>query len=202
MNQKKLIGLTVTGLMAAGLNIASVQAERGERGNGNGDIATVVERIFNHLDSDESGTISFAEFVAPKLVKAEKKFITLDTDEDGLLTLEEMQAGHTAPDDSIDRDAIRQCVADSLGVDLPERMTGEERFAAVDTNGDGFLDWDEYTAGVTAKAQTKFDHIDTNGDGELNNGEVTSALASRKDIRQARRTCRQEQEAVNDLLGD
>jgi len=210
MKKDNLVGLAMAGLLTFGVSFSSLHAAPGDNrggngGNGhgnNGDISTIVDRIFSHLDADESGTISFDEFLAPKLAKAEEKFAALDANEDELLTLEEIMDSHTPPEDGVDRDALRQCVADALGVELPEPPTAEERFSQADSNGDGFIDWSEYLAAKTENAQTKFNQIDSSADGELNVGEVTSAVAARKDVRMARRQCREELDTVSDLVGD
>ncbi len=195
MKLNQLIGLTMATLFATGISAAP----GGHRGVS---IELVVDRLFEKLDSDQSDTISFDEFVTPKLEKAEEKFAALDSDGDELLTFDEILAGHTPPQDPIDRDAMRECLEDKLGIDLPEHMTAEEKFAAADTNGDGYLDWSEYSAGKIAGVEVKFAHIDSSADGEVDKAELTEALESRKPVRIARKECREELGTLNDLIAD
>ncbi len=73
-------------------------------------------------------------------------FETLDTDGDGQITKEEMQA------------------------------RGQARFDAADSNGDGLLSQDELNAAATARAQDRvsgmIERFDTDGDGALSRDEM------------------------------
>lgn len=208
MQRKTLTNLAITSILTTCITMTSVQAARPGQGQNQGatnnaSIQDIVNRIFTRLDSDENGTISLDEFTGPTQTKAEEKFAHLDSDDDQQLTLEEIKAARTTPPgDDEKKQAMRQCIAEKLGIELPPQLTVEERFALADTDGNGVLDLTEYVASKVAKATTKFNHIDSNSDGELNQGEVTSAVASRKDKRAARKACREELQAIEDLLED
>jgi Ca2+-binding EF-hand superfamily protein len=205
MKNHKLIKFTLTSLLVVGLGSSVVAAERGgdrqQRERHSGDIEHLVNRIFNALDTDENGVLSFDEYLTYALKKAEKKFARIDTDDDELLTLEEILAAYRKSQDNddtdIDGEAIRQCVADVLEIDLPVQITGEERFDAIDTNDDGFIDFLEYTAGKTAKAEIKFARVDSNDDGEISKLELETALKNLKNVREVRKQCREQQEIVD-----
>jgi Ca2+-binding EF-hand superfamily protein len=199
MKQNTIIAMTIMGLLTLGTSVTTLEAFPAEQGKQR-DISKIVERIFEKLDSDENGTISFDEFAARKLENAQETFTALDTDEDAMLTLEEIMAGRGETGSEIDRDVLRQCVADALGFELPVSMTAEERFNQADTNADGFIDWDEYVAAKTAKAQMKFDKIDTDINGELDVDEVTAALTAHKAVRKVRKQCKEEQSEIDDLV--
>ena len=71
-------------------------------------------KIFKRLDTNEDGVLSLDEMTAPTAAKAEKVFTHKDTDEDGLLSLEEFSLNRRgeAIDLSEIADEIVQCVAD------------------------------------------------------------------------------------------
>jgi len=162
------------------------------------------DRIFNKLDSDEDGVVNLAEFLAPIGKKAEKKFNRKDTDNDSFISLDEFIAKDRTSNDGnfdIDRDAIRACVAVELGVELPMKPESEERFDALDTKSDGFLDLDEVIAERTDRATEKFNELDANNDGGITTDELEIALKKKHEIRYIRRTCVEQQKDENDLLG-
>ena len=182
---------------------ASDQASDRRRGNPR----QRLNRIFNALDTDENGVITLDEMMAKALEKAEGKFDRIDTDDDGLISLEEFLAvsGRRGSDDidrpEIDRDAVRACVADALGEDEAERPDRETRFTELDVNGDGFIDFDEFTDGVEEKVTTKFNNIDADADGGITIEELAAAMMSRRDIREVKRDCIDEQRETDDLIG-
>lgn len=205
MNVKKLFITTMAVAFAANVATAYAQ-ERGdrERGARGGNVESKVERIMNKFDTDDSGTITLDEWLVSATEKAENKFNRIDADEDGLISLEEYLAvGSERSDDSdIDRDAVRQCVADATGDIVEERPDRETRFDTIDTNDDGFIDLDEAVASQTESATARFNNIDANGDGAITSEELTAALEARSELRDIRRNCVDEQRDTEELLGE
>lgn len=204
MNSRKILVTAMALAFAA--NVATAYAkpggDRGPRGGERGGSPEQkAERIMNHLDADDSGTITLDEWLSKTTEKAEKQFNRIDTDDDNLISLEEFLAigGHRDHDD-IDLDAVRQCVADASGEEVDVRPDRETRFDAADTNDDGFIDLDEMIAAKTEGATERFNHIDSNDDGAVTLEELTAALEGRQEIREIRRNCVQEQRDTEDLL--
>ncbi|MBT4494523.1 MAG: hypothetical protein HOC70_14870 [Gammaproteobacteria bacterium] len=164
-------------------------------------------RIFNSLDTDENEVITLDEFIAKPLAKAETQFDRVDTDDDSLISLEEFLATHHDRGEGrgedrpeIDHDAVRACVAEELDRDVPERPDRETRFGEIDTNGDGFVDYDEFVASKEAHATAKFNLIDEDADGGITEEELTAAIEAQHDIRRVHRDCVEEQLDADELL--
>ena len=202
MNTRKVLVTAMALAFAA--NVATAYAkpggDRGPRGGG-GTVEEKVERIMNHLDADDSGTITLDEWLSKTSEKVENKFNRIDTDDDGLISLEEFLAvGGRGGNDDIDRDAVRQCVADALGEEVEERPDRETRFDEIDTNDDGFIDLDEMIAAKTEGATERFNNIDADGDGAITEEELTAALEARQEVREIRRNCVEAQRDTEELL--
>jgi Ca2+-binding EF-hand superfamily protein len=78
------------------------------------------------------------------------------------------------------------------GFDPPERPdedTMDDRFADVDTNGDGSLSLSEITAATTAGAEKQFARLDTNGDGFITTAENDARQQDREKVAAAMRDC-------------
>ncbi len=165
-----------------------------------------VKRIFNALDTDENEIITLDEWVAKPVEKASNQFERIDTDDDGLISLEEFLAvGHDRETDErpdIDREAVRVCVQEHFDFEIPERPDRETRFNEIDTNGDGFIDLDEYVAAKTQQATDKFHRIDEDADGGITIRELYNALKQLREIKEVRRDCIEEQDDVEELLED
>lgn len=165
-----------------------------------------VNRIFNALDTDENEIITLDEFLAKPLEKAEQQFDRIDTDDDGLISLDEFLAvGHDRDDDErpdIDRDAVRACMEEELEREIPERPDRETRFDEVDTNDDGYIDFDEFVDAKMQKATDKFYAIDEDADGGITKEELYAALQDQREVRAVRRACIEEQRDVEELLED
>ena len=162
--------------------------------------------IFKSLDSDENRVVTLDEFLAKPLAKAESQFERIDTDDDGLISYEEFLAVHgDRPDHDdvdIDVDELRACIADSTGEDVPERPDPETRFDLIDTNSDGYIDLDEFSVAKTNSAEEKFYEINTDADGGITIQELAASLLAKRERREIRRDCVEEQQEVNDLLED
>lgn len=160
-----------------------------------------VNRIFNALDTDGNDIITLDEYLAKTTEKAAHQFDRIDTDDDRLISLEEFLAVHDHDDrPDVDRDAVRACVVAQSDADVAERPDRETRFDALDTNDDGFIDFDEFLVAKTDKATDRFNHIDADGDGGITKQEMAKALMQHHERRSVRRDCVEEQQEVEELL--
>ncbi|MBE1299348.1 MAG: hypothetical protein GJ680_05505 [Alteromonadaceae bacterium] len=194
-----LVGsLLITSLIAS----AAVHAKGGKRGDRDGEQRA--EQRFNNLDTNGDAVLSLDEFTANVAENTERRFTRKDSDEDGLLSLEEATTrrnGEAAADYSDIAEDIIACVADLAAEDdsivVPDAdkfQSPEDRFNAVDTSGDGFIDLEEAQASALSKKTDAFDSIDADEDGLITFEEVQAAGESRKATRQAVRECIEELE--------
>ena len=161
-----------------------------------------VERIFDKLDSDENGIITLDEFVTITLEKASHQFNRIDTDDDDLISLDEFLAvHHERPDDSeIDVEEPAACIEQSIGTEIAEVPDRETRFNEIDANADGFIDLDEFVAAKTNSATLRFNVIDEDADGGITPEELLAALTLQQEQRDVRRACVEEQQNIAELL--
>lgn len=103
-------------------------------------------------------------------------------------------------DVDIDVDELRACIAETTGEEMPERPDPETRFDLIDTNSDGYLDLDEFSVTKTNAAEEKFYEIDADADGGITIQELAAELLGKRERREVRRACVEEQQEVNDLL--
>ena len=100
---------------------------------------------FTTLDDDDDGHIDFGEYAA----SATGKFVTMDSDGNGLVTPAEMDAHRAA-----------------LG--RPSRVSSADVIKPVDSDGDGMLaQWEN-----EAIARREFDALDTDHDGYISRAEA------------------------------
>lgn len=174
------------------------------------------EDRIERLDTNNDGKISQEEFLAPALDHLDEMFERRDTNGDGLIAEGEGRPQRPAArgnDDgnrrgrpprgerparpNIDRDAVLACVQQQVpDFDLPERPDGDDvddRFASIDTNGDGSLSLSEVSASVTANAQARFARQDSNGDGFITTDEIEALQDARAETAKAMRDCMQQQ---------
>ena len=111
-----------------------------------------------------------------------------------------MQERHSGRGDDIDRDLVSECVETSSSGSLPERLSPEVRFAAVDTNDDGFIDRVEFDAAGVNRAADRFFATDASGDGAISAEELLAAITERTASRELFRACVEEQQALSDPL--
>jgi calcium-dependent protein kinase len=98
-----------------------------------------------------------------------RTFLDLDTDENGLLSLEEMRAGLS-----------RHGVVDFGDYDLQQIVRG------IDTDGNESIDYTEFLAATLPRrsyteeivCRSVFDHFDLNGDGRLSQDEIRNLVAA------------------------
>jgi len=162
-------------------------AERGRGARGPVDPAQVISR----LDTNEDGVISEDEFLTARLDRAERGFNRRDRDDDGFISSDETGRRRHANQD-VDREAFLQCLRDELGDDFEASLSGEERFAATDTNDDGLLSLDEVLAALETRASEKFDRIDTDDDGFISLEELEAAFAEKQNRHEIIRACKEE----------
>ncbi len=178
-------------LMAAALAALTLGTVHAQTGTAAGDRTP--------LDADGDGMVSQDEFLAARLARAERRFDRLDSDEDGQITEADLADRPEPPD--VDREALRACIEETLGVELPERPEPGSRFDAADLNGDGAITLDEALTNAESRAVERFMNLDENADGQLERSEVRRPLRRAARLRQARRQCLREQQEANDLLG-
>jgi Ca2+-binding EF-hand superfamily protein len=107
------------------------------------------ESRFVSMDTNHDGKVSMEEHAAA----ANKMFDKMDYNKDGRVTASEMEAAHKA---------ITGHKAEK------GEMTAAEKIKLLDTNGDGVLTEEEYRIGT----KEIFEKMDTNGDGFLTMAEA------------------------------
>lgn len=178
--------ITAAGLTLIALTVSGNVMAKGKRGG--------IDRV----DTDGSGTIELQEMIDASLAKVAKRFEKVDADADGLISLEEYLAARRdgAVDLSLYADEIVACMEeakledDSIQVpDASDFLSPEERFAAKDTDSDGFVSLEEAEAGATAKATAKFTALDADEDGSITKEEFKEARQGKRPTRKALKSC-------------
>jgi len=113
-----------------------------------------MERLFQRLDSNGDGVVTADEIQAFE----HRLFARLDANHDGVLTAEEFAARRTGKQDA---------------ADVPQKSAAARgrRFAAMDTDGDGRVTADEFAAAFNKRLSA----LDANGDGRITLDELKSA---------------------------
>lgn len=165
----------------------------GEQAGTRGEIS--ISDIMSRMDYDGDGIISSDDLVNQSIERSEKHFERMDSDQDGLVSYEEMTSRERrrTQNDSIDEDALKQCIEETTGVSLHTRLTAEEAFLAADSNADDYLSLDEFQDDRAAHAQSRFDEIDSNSDGTLSEEEISLHIEERQAVREAHKSCVDEQ---------
>jgi Ca2+-binding EF-hand superfamily protein len=155
---------------------------------------------FGSVDSDGSLSIDEAEWTAHKVEQhkshQQQLFAKIDADQDGLLTLVELEdhegayrhGSHQHRAKLIERfdlDGDGQLSEDEFISDLDEvyHSQASAHFTAMDANGDGFLQKSEMKVSPQRDAkerkQDKFEQQDQDGDGSLNREEFLDKVADK-----------------------
>lgn len=186
--------------LAIAVSVVAGSALAGPGQSGNGPGSRSAQRALAAIDSNGDGTVTLDEFAAASVARALSRFDARDANGDGLITTDELGERPEPPDEGA-RDAFRQCVADALGVEVPDGGEPGDRFDFADVNGDGAIDAAEAEAVAMERALTSFDRLDANADGVLVIAEFRRSLGRTAALRAIRRDCRQAQQDVDDLLG-
>ncbi|MFT7686718.1 MAG: Ca2+-binding EF-hand superfamily protein [Candidatus Azotimanducaceae bacterium] len=111
------------------------------------------ERVFNKLDTDHNGIVTLDEYLAKSLAKAAKQFSRIDVDDDELVSLDEFLAIHHGGDGdyTIDRDALRVCIIENSD------LTEDDLLLTGRPDGSArFLEIDENADGFIELAEFEF----------------------------------------------
>jgi Ca2+-binding EF-hand superfamily protein len=129
--------LTPDEIRAMAVHTGGANGRIGGAGSAGG--AMRADPILNALDADHNGVIS-----ATEIGSASVELLTLDKDGDGAIEAQEMRVRQQTPADRVAH------MLDEFDTNKDGKLSSEEvpdgmkaRFAAADTNGDGFLDKDE-----------------------------------------------------------
>jgi len=150
---RKIAVLALTGCLAVPL---FAEGPRGDR-EGKGPMGQKRHPLLDMMDTDGDEMVSKVEMM--------NHFDQVDANGDGLISKDEAKAFHESRRG--EREKTREAFKD---------MTPEERFAAMDKNGNGSIDPDEFHRGKEAFAK-----IDTDGSGSLSQDELKACKEKMKD---------------------
>lgn len=164
-------------------------------------------KMFNRLDMNGDSVLSLDEMTTPINAKVEKIFAYKDSDQDGLLSLAEFQKNRRGEhfDLSGIADEIVQCVTDLKAEtgnenivvpDAEQFLPVADKFAAIDTSVDGFVDLAELQAAKMAKVTNVFGNMDSDEDGMVSKDEFKAQLKSHFVTKRAIHQC------INDLIDE
>lgn len=149
-------------LLAAGI-LTSTASAKPEDGKGEkGDRPNPAEH-FAEQDTNGDGYLSLEEVQASQRSRMAEHFETLDTDGDGLLSKEELKEGR-----KMMRDKMKEMRGPDGEGEKGDRPDPKKMFEKMDADQSGGISKSE-AKGPMAKA---FDKIDTDGDGELTPDEM------------------------------
>ncbi|WDE04440.1 EF-hand domain-containing protein [Thalassomonas viridans] len=207
LTRKKSVKLALfTGLFAAVSVLSAAPASAFERGaylQGSHNSY----KLFNRLDVNDDGVLSVDEMTVHAATKAERVLKRKDKNEDGVVSFEEFQRKRSGvlADYSDIAEEVMACVADVkdetgneyiLVSDSGYLLSPQDRFARLDTSGDGFIDGDELVAARTARVTASFAKLDADEDGMLSRDEFLVIKKVRLATRRAVRQC------IADIVAD
>ena len=147
----------------------------------------------NKLDADGDDKLTLQEYLADKSARiaCRRTFLRHDTNEDGLLTLDELKrpvAGVKQSPRTLfkmrddDQDGQLTVVEFNLWREEPEKIrAGEAEFTRHDEDGDGFLTFEEFqftpTAGPPSQ-EALFEKMDSDDDSRLTPDDLTRSMSS------------------------
>ncbi|HEX7800609.1 MAG TPA: EF-hand domain-containing protein [Asticcacaulis sp.] len=144
--------LVVTGALALGSSLAARAQEPPPRPD------------FAALDANHDGRLDLSEFTAPMQARAKAVFDRMDAKHDGVVTESEFNAFR--PENGPPRDGPPR-----MG---PLRMGPPPDFRSLDANGDGKINFAEFSA----REKARFDRLDANHDGVLEPAELSPPKAA------------------------
>lgn len=165
---------------------------RGRRGDNS-------ENVIAKLDSNDDGLVDEIEFLDSRLDRVENNFAKLDENEDGLISREEAEPRRQSRFE-IDREEVLKCVRETYA-DW-EGPTGlDERFDAVDTDGDGYISMTELSVAQEERAYVLFARLDADDDNNVSLEELQASQQTQFELRRALRHCAKEQsDPFNDSI--
>jgi len=147
------------------------------------------ERLVDRLDTNQDGFVDVDEFLDARLERVDEQFERRDDDGDGLLSEDEARRRPPRDDvDETDRELVIACVRETIA-DWEGPNDVEDRFDAVDSNGDGYIDLVELSTSLEERAYVLFDRIDADGDGLLSLEEVEAHQEEQINLRRVIRAC-------------
>lgn len=147
------------------------------------------DRLVDRLDTNEDGFVDVDEFLDARLGRVDAQFERRDDDGDGLLSEDEARRRPPRDDvDETDREQVIACVRETIA-DWEGPHDVEDRFDAVDTNGDGYIDLVELSTSLEERAYVLFDRIDADGDGLLSLEEIEAHQDEQINLRRVIRAC-------------
>jgi Ca2+-binding EF-hand superfamily protein len=161
-------------------------------------------RIFIRLDVNEDELLSLDEFLARPNDRRANRFDWLDADADGLISRDEYLDAHAmhGGDSVIDLEALHACIGEQMGDWWTSPPDRESHFDAMDTNDDGYVDPEEFDLAKTNAITERFNVIDADADSVISPEELSDALGTLRQHRGVRRDCIEEQQDINNLLGE
>ncbi|MGF1509490.1 MAG: EF-hand domain-containing protein [Myxococcota bacterium] len=166
MNVFSIVALT------AGLS-STVWAQPGRR--------PTPEATFQAMDSDQSGAVGRAEFEAYARGRMDAVFARIDSDGSGTLSQSELDSAKERARGFRARIAKRR----GINVDANRSQFGDLDFAAVDANRDGELTPDEIADARKSQRNERFKAMDSDGDEQVSQDEFTSYVETLKSGRKA-----------------
>ncbi|MDR2214114.1 MAG: hypothetical protein LBE21_10890 [Pseudomonadales bacterium] len=130
------------------------------------------------LDGDGDGRVSENEFLDDRLANASALFERLDSDGDGLIGLEDRNLGRRFNALGARRQA---CLNSDAATAQP--------LANADADGDNYLSLNELNGALDAQARTAFAALDGNGDAYIDADEFSAQRQQRADQRDELRDC-------------
>jgi len=149
------------------------------------------EILIDNLDANGDGYVDLDEFLDGRVARVDQEFDRRDRDGDGLLSEEEARRPHhrERPEhDGTEREQVIACVRETIA-DWEGPQEVEDRFDAVDENGDGYIDLQELSTALETRAYDLFDRIDSYGDGLISLEEVQAHQEFQINLRRVIRAC-------------
>ncbi|MFY0626917.1 MAG: EF-hand domain-containing protein [Reichenbachiella sp.] len=156
-------------LFVAFLNIQNVNAQVEKQRE-----KPTPEQVISMFDTNKDGKIDIEEARTAESGKLYKKFGFLDTDKNGLVTLEELQnrRAHADKNGRMERGNRKGDRS---------RPTPEQIMEKLDTDEDGSINKEEASQAPRGRLSEKFDKVDTNVDELISIEELQKHIDSRKE---------------------